>query len=119
MEIEITNAAVLAYWGAVKSTVWVSEERFRHIQEHHPKDYAYYGAFIAQAIQNPYLILADHKNDRTAMFIGRTTLEGLNVIVKLAQADDPGDRSFVVTIHPVGERSLRKLRNHNAVIYEA
>ena len=46
MEIEITNAAVLAYWGAVKRTVWVSEERFRHIQEHHPKDYAYYGAFI-------------------------------------------------------------------------
>ena len=72
MEVAITNAAVLSYWGAVKSTVCISDERFGHIQEHHPDDYEYYSQFIADAIRAPFIILADYKNERTAMFIGRT-----------------------------------------------
>ena len=32
--------------------------------------------------------------------------------------EDTDNRSFVVTMHPVGERSIQKLRNHNAVIWE-
>ena len=53
MEIVITNAAVLSYWGTVKNTVWVNDERFGHIQEHHPDDFDYYRQFIAAAILAP------------------------------------------------------------------
>ena len=118
MEIIITNANVLSYWGAVKNKVWISDERFGHIQDHHPDDYDYYSRYIPQAIQSPFLIMADYKNERTAMFVGRTGRKGINVIVKLARVEDVDDRSFVVTMHPVGARSIQKLKNHNMVIWE-
>ena len=118
MEITITNATVLSYWGAVKNTIWISDERFGHIQDHHPEDYDYYSRYIPLALQSPFLILADYKNERTAMFVGRTGREGINVIVKLARVEDVDNRSFVVTMHPVGLRSIQKLKRHNAIIWE-
>ncbi len=117
MEVEVTNEAVLTYWGAVKSTVWISNERFTHIQEHHPDDYDFYQSFIPSAIQDPFLILEDVRNTRTAMFIGKTTQEGVNVIVRLARAEDEQDRSFVVTMYPIGNKRLRRLARTNPVIY--
>ena len=116
MEVIITNAAVLSYWGAVKSTVWISDERFGHIRDHHLDDYGFYSRYIATAIQSPFLILADYKNVRTAMFVGRTEREGINVIVKLARAEDEDDRSFVVTMHPIGPKRLHRLAKANPII---
>ena len=117
MEIIITNDAVLSYWGAVKPTVWISDERFAHIKAHHPGDHEYYSRFIVSAIRSPLLILADHKNDRTAMFIGKTDRDGVNVVVKLARVEDAADRSFVVTMYPIGPKRLRRLAKANPIIF--
>ena len=38
------------------------------------------------------------------MYIGKKERERIRVVVKLARMQDLEDRSFVVTMHPVGER---------------
>lgn len=52
------------------------------------------------------------------MFIRRFEEVGVNVIVKLALSNKLENRSFVVTIHPVGERSIQKLEKKNKVVYK-
>ena len=118
MLVQITNQSVLTYFGNVQDTVYISEERFEHMRAHHPDTFSRCRPYITDVLIHPSLILADHKNARTAMFIGKTDREDLNVIVKLALKDDISDRSFVVTMYPIGEKRLRRLRFKNIVIFE-
>ena len=116
MIIRIREA--LDYWQGLNPNIELTEERLEHIQEHHPDDFALCVQYIDAVIENPDLILDDHKNPLTAMFIRSFEDIGVNVIVKLALSSEPENRSFVVTIHPVGERSIQKLEKKNKVVYK-
>lgn len=108
----------LNYWQGLNPFVELTEERMEHIRQHHPDDFELCVSHIETVIENPDLILEDHKNPFTAMFISSFTDLGVNVVIKLALSNDPKDRSFIVTVHPVGERSIHKLEKKNKVIYK-
>ena len=114
---EIKISEVSDYYGDVKTDVYLSEERIEHIKSGHSDDYKKYGDLIPDAIEEPDLVLNDSKNTNTALFIKKTGDSGINVVVKLANVDDSDDRSFVVTMHAVGESSLRRLKRKNELIY--
>ena len=108
----------LEYWKGIYPQIELTEERLEHIRKHHPDDFAQCVNHIDAVIENPDLILDDHKNPFTAMFIRRFEAMGVNVIVKLALRSEPESRSFIVTVHPVGERSIQKLEKKNKVVYK-
>lgn len=108
----------LNYWKGLNPNVELTEERLEHIREHHPDDFALCIPYLDAVIEHPDLILDDHKNHLTAMFIRSFKDIGVNVIVKLALSSETENRSFVVTIHPVGERSIHKLEKKNKVVYK-
>ena len=98
--------------------VELTEERLEHIQQHHPDDFSVCVKYIDPVIENPDLILDDHKNPLTAMFIRSFEETGVNVVIKLALSSNHDNRSFIVTIHPVGARSIQKLEKKNKVVYK-
>ena len=114
----ISTNEVKNYYGDIQTSVFMSDERRTHVREHHPNDYDKYIRFVQSAINDPIEILDDSKKPMTAMFIGETDDENINVIVKLAFKRDKDDRSFVVTMFPVGERSMKKIRKHNKQLYK-
>ena len=116
MIIRIREA--LDYWQGLNPNIELTEERLGHIRKHHPDDFSLCVQYIDAVIENPDLILDDHKNPLTAMFIRSFEDIGVNVIVKLALSSELENRSFVVTIHPVGERSIQKLEKKNKVVYK-
>ena len=108
----------LAYWKGMNPNVELTEERLEHIRQHHPDDFTVCVQYIDSVIENPDLILDDHKNPLTAMFIRSFEEIGVNVVIKLALSSDLDSRSFIVTIHPVGARSIQKLEKKNKVVYK-
>lgn len=116
--VVINIREALLYWQGINPKVELTEERMEHIRQHHPEEFELCLAHIEPAIQSPDLILEDHRNPLTAMFIRSFREAGVNVVVKLAMSNDMGNRSFVVTVHPVGERSVRKLERKNKIVYK-
>lgn len=118
---EVVNVEVKEvgrYYGDVQTDVHIPEERKDHMRSHHPEDYDQYIGYVEDAITNPKLILDDHRNANTAMFIGETNKDNINVIVKLAFTKDKDDRSFAVTMHPAGERTIKKLKKRFKEVYK-
>lgn len=115
--VVIENTAALAYWFGLNPNVELTAERMEHIRQHHPEDYDLCMKHVDEVITAPDLILEDHKNPMTAMFIRSFGAEGINVVVKLTLLSDDDHRSFIVTVHPVGERSIKKLERKNKVVY--
>ena len=87
---------VFDYYGSVKPDVYLSDERTFHIKDHHASDFSEYGDLIASTISDPDLVLDDHKNPMTAMFIKKVDENGMNVVVRLSMVESLEDRS-----HPV------------------
>lgn len=116
--VEIKVKEALIYWKGMNPHVELTEERLEHIRQHHPDDFAVCVQYIDSVIESPDLILDDHKNPMTAMFIRCFEEIGVNIVIKLAFCNDLGSRSFVVTIHPVGSRSIQKLEKKNKVVYK-
>jgi len=116
--ITIKEQAALIYWVGINANVELTDERREHIRQHHPEDFDLCMKYIESVIETPDLILEDHKNPLTAMFIRRCGAMGINVVIKLAMRSDVENRSFVVTAHVAGERSVTKLERKNKVIYK-
>lgn len=53
----------------VTKDVILSEERIKHIKEHHPGDYEEYGKYIKEIIEVPDYILVDNKNIDTLLYM--------------------------------------------------
>ena len=53
----------------VTEDVILSEERIKHIKEHHPGDYERYGKHINEIIEEPDYILVDNKNKDTLLYM--------------------------------------------------
>ena len=113
----ISTKEALNYWQGINPRVELTEERLAHIRMHHPNDFELCVKYIDPVIEDPDLVLEDHKNPLTAMFIRSFEKTGVNVVIKLALSNQVGDRSFIVTIHPVGARSIQKLQKKNKVVY--
>lgn len=108
---------VRQYYGDVQTEVYLSNERIGHIKSHHPKDYAKYGTYITAVIESPDIIFDDHKNAMTAMFVKEIDEAGMNVVVKLAMRGNGADRSFVVTMHSIGSKGIKRLEKKNKTVY--
>lgn len=69
----------------VTDDVILSDERIKHIKEHHPGDYEKYAKYISRIIDNPDYILVDNKNTDTLLFLKRIEEEQKNVqiVIKL------------------------------------
>ena len=116
----IKNIHVFAHWGNIVPTVILTPERIEHIKEGHYNDYNLYGHHIPEAIENPTYILEDSKNENTAMFIKHIEETNINVVVKLAFANNINNmHSSVITMYPLGIKTLKRIIKKNSIIYKA
>lgn len=103
----------------IQREVYMSDERIGHIIDHHADDYKALGHHIPNAIAAPDIVLRSSKDERVAMFIKHIDGSGLNVLIRIAPTSAKDDRSFVLTMHAVGNQSIRKLKRKNPIIYES
>ena len=66
------------------------------------------------------MILEDCKHTATAMFIRYVAETNINVVVKIAYADDhSGLESSVITMYRLNEKKKEKMLRRNVVVYKS
>lgn len=116
----IQNQAVFEHWGKIRPNVILTDERVLHILEGHQADYEQYGKYISEVIAAPDVILEDCKHTATAMFIRYIAETNINVVVKIAYADDYSDlESSVITMYRLNEKKKEKMLRRNVVVYKS
>ena len=104
---------------AVTDEVILTSERFEHILEKHKDDFELYFNNIMDIINNPDYILNDIKNIDTLMLIKHIDETNINVILRLAIADDEIHcKNSVMTMYRIRDKNLKKLILKNKCIYK-
>ncbi len=101
------------------SRVVLTDERIKHIKDNHPEDLVFFEKYGVLTITDPEYILLDAKNPMTVMYVRSVESTNLNVIVRLALADDMknGKSHSVMTSYCLGAKTLKRLKKKNKTLY--
>ena len=110
---------MLRAWEDIVPEVILTDERIEHIRVRHPGAYESYSHWVTATIEAPDYVLRDDRNDRTAAFIRHAEGSNLNVVVKLAVANEEGKMSSIITLYPISPKRLKRLLRKEMIIYKA
>lgn len=85
--------------------------RVEHIQERHPDVYPYFEEYGSEIVRAPDVIVADPKNEKTVLMLGKKGDVWLNLAVRLATEDDEEriTKNSIITCMRLRERNARKV----------
>ena len=69
----------------ITEEVILTDERIKHIKEHHPGDYEEYSKYLKEIIETPDYILEDEKNTDTVIYLKtiKENNKNLQIVLKL------------------------------------
>lgn len=97
----------------ITEDVILTEERIRHIQEHHPGDHENYKKYIKEIINYPDYIINDNKNIETVLFIKKIKENNKNIqiVIRLNTNKNKDNKSnSILTLWKI------KLKTYNQII---
>jgi len=85
--------------------------RVEHIQERHPDVYPYFEEYGSEIVRAPDVIVADPKNEKTVLMLGKKGDVWLNLAVRLATEDDEEriTKNSIITCMRLRERNAQKV----------
>ncbi len=125
-DVEITNLGKInktlmeKEFGELQTDdIIITNERIKHIQQHHPEDYEFFKKFGVDSVTDPDLIIKDLSNKGTVFMVKKLPDTNLNVIVRLALGTDkPGLKNSIMTFYRIRERNLKKMIEKNSLLYK-
>ncbi|MBQ9314061.1 MAG: hypothetical protein IJ220_03530 [Clostridia bacterium] len=100
--------------------VVLTDERRMHIYEDHAMDYDEIMNNIVRVIQKPIEIIEDIKNKDTLFFVGKLTMNILNIVVRLNTTNSKKHpQNSIMTAWIIRDSNLRKMRKRNNYIYKS
>ncbi len=74
---------------------------------------------LSEVLINPDYILKDYKNINTAMVIKHINTTNINIILRLAIANDNiHTKNSIMTLYRIRDKNLIKLQEKNKTIYQ-
>lgn len=98
--------------------------RVEHIQERHPDVYPYFEEYGSEIVRIPDVIVADPKNEKTVLMLGKKDDMWLNLAVRLATEDDEEriTKNSIITCMRLRERNAQKViekaENEGRLLYK-
>ena len=103
----------------ITEDVVLTDERKLHIYKRHTKDYKTIINNIKRTISKPDYIIKDLKNEDTVFYIKKLQQNNLNVIIKLATANNlKHPKNSVMSAWIIRDNNLKKLKERNRIIYK-
>lgn len=99
----------------------LTEERIKHIKEHHPGDYEKYGVYIKEIIKEPDYILEDNKNKDTILFLKQINENSKNVqiVIKLNTNKKELERkNSILTLWKIRNSTYNQLVRNRKIIWK-
>jgi len=103
----------------VTDEVILTHERYIHIIDGHKEDFELYINILDKIIEKPDYILKDYKNENTAMIIKHIDNTNVNIILRLAIANDnKHNKNSIMTLYRIRDKNLKKLQEKNKIVYK-
>lgn len=99
----------------------LTEERIKHIKEHHPGDYEKYEVYIKEIIKEPDYILEDNKNKDTILFLKQISEDDKNVqiVIKLNTNKEKLERkNSILTLWKIRNSTYNQLVRNRKIIWK-
>lgn len=105
----------------ITDEIILTEERIKHIQEHHPGDYERYSIYISEIIDNPDYIVDDSKNLDTILYI-KTIKEkekNIQIVVRLnTNEKEKNKQNSILTLWKMKDKTYRQLIRNKEIIWQ-
>lgn len=101
--------------------VIISDERIKHIMDHHPNDYERYAHYIGEMLEKPQYIL-DDPVPNTAVILHEflESDEHFRLILKLAViGDEEYKKNSVITFLKISEKKFKKYLRNKKILYKS
>lgn len=105
----------------ITTDVILTEERIKHIKEHHPGDYEQYGMYIQEVIEKPDYILEDNKNIDTVLYLKsiKSNNKNIQIVVKLNTKQTENNRkNSILTLWKIKNSTYNQLVRNRKVIWK-
>ena len=105
----------------ITDEVILTEERIKHIEEHHPGDYEKYGLYIKEILEEPDYILEDNKNVDTLLYLKniKNNNKNIQVIIKLnTNQVEINKKNSILTLWRIRNSTYNQLIRNRKVIWK-
>lgn len=105
----------------ITDEVILTEERIKHIQEHHPGDYERYSIYISEIIDNPDYIVDDSKNLDTILYIKtiKENEKNIQIVVRLnTNEKEKNKQNSILTLWKMKDKTYRQLLRNKEIIWQ-
>ena len=99
----------------------LTEERIKHIQEHHPGDYERYSIYISEIIDNPDYIVDDSKNLDTILYIKtiKENEKNIQIVFRLnTNEKEKNKQNSILTLWKMKDKTYRQLLRNKEIIWQ-
>jgi len=104
----------------ITDEVILTEERIKHIKEHHPGDYEEYYKYLTEIIKNPDYIIDDSKNIDTIAHL-KTISEcnkNFQVIVRLnTNLKETNKKNSILTLWKINSKAYNQIIRNKQIIW--
>ena len=99
--------------------VIITDERIRHIREHHPGHYEDIAPFLQTAIASPDYILEDALNTGLILKMIEENGERIQIALRLhTSADTPGYKNSVISAWKISESRWKNYLRNKKILYK-
>ena len=105
----------------ITNEVILTEERIKHIKEHHPGDYEKYGIYISEIIKEPDYILEDNKNIDTLLYMKNIVNNKINIqiVIRLnTNKTEINKKNSILTLWKIKNSTYNQLIRNRKVIWK-
>lgn len=99
--------------------VIITEERIRHIEDHHPGHYDMIAPFLKEVLDAPEYILEDTPN--TGLILKSIETEGINVkiVLRVHTSNDPDKfKNSIISAWHIRDKEYRRLIHNKKILYK-
>lgn len=105
----------------ITTDVILTEERIKHIKEHHPGDYEKYGIYMKEVIEKPDYILEDNKNIDTVIYLKniKDNKKNIQIVIRLnTNKSEINKKNSILTLWKIKNSTYNQLIRNRKVIWK-
>ena len=105
----------------VTEDVIITEERIKHIKEHHPGDYETYNKYLSIIIKNPDYIINDNKNINTILLLKSiyNNKGNIQIVLKLnTNIQEIDKKNSILTLWKVKTKTYKQIIRNKEIIWK-
>lgn len=105
----------------ITQEVILTDERIKHIKEHHPGDYEKYSKYILNIIEDPDYIINDSKNLYTVLCLKtiKEDRENIQIVIRLnTNAKEKEKKNSILTLWKIKDKTYKQLIRNKEILWK-